>query len=441
MVWLIPVLTLAILIVAWRNPRLFVPLLILTLPLELSRYWFPHIEALDRFGDFVGGLSLGRIFTFGLIGYFLFEQLRKRGRWFEVGDRSKFSWQSPLFLILLAYILFGAISIIWSVDIPKTIGGTVRLGVLWLLGMAVYYLLSKDRDFWLLPSSLSIVSIILALAGLFEIATGNYFFMGDVYEPIGRINASFIDSNIYARFLILGIIATLVWMVISRDRLSTALGLGVFFVQTAALVFTGSRAGWFTFAFVLLLFVILIPRKSIVFALLGGLVLAGIGIAFNPEQLTRLKEVTEGLRYLSGQRQFLVSAGWDMFLNNPILGVGLGGFQKMMLTEYKDLVQYGVSLSHTSIITTASELGIIGLLILAAALVFILAQIPQALQLRRFSTEGSELNNSYFLTIFAVLGILTIFISAQGEGRFFEDPFLWILLGYLAYLRDLREVG
>ena len=43
--------------------------------------------------------------------------------------------------------------------------------------------------------------------------------------------------------------------------------------------------------------------------------------------------------------------------------------------------------------------------------------------------------------IFAVLAITVIFICAQGEGRFLEDPYLWILTGYLTAVRDLEQVS
>ena len=127
-----------------------------------------------------------------------------------------------------------------------------------------------------------------------------------------------------------------------------------------------------------------------------------------------------------------------MFRQHPFAGIGLGGFQHAMLTTYSSIVQ-GVSLSHTAVITTVAELGSVGLVILIAFFVALYMGLPRICKALHFSSQQLVHTKRYYWEIFAVLAITTIFISAQGEGRFLEDPYLWILTAYLTAVRNTKE--
>ncbi len=453
MTGLILLLTFIAIVWGWRNPRFLIPLFIVALPLEISRIWFPHLLILDKLGAFVGVIDFGRIVALTLLLYLLYTLVRRDNSWSQAW-RSDFHshsyhdwssetppfWRSPLFVLTAVYILFSLLSLVWSVDRVHTLTGVARLGILWLLGFAVYRLLMQNREFWLVAQTLAGVSTVLAVLGVYQLLSKHFFWFGELYQEVGRYNATFVDPNIYARFLLLGILATLAWLLMAV-RGGQVLGYLALLLQLTALLATGSRTGWLAFMLVIIAFVILVWRKFMV-VFLGGGILLGFGVMFyHPEVLNRILDLRHGFWAASTQRQYLLQAAWDMFVHHPLLGVGLGGFQRMMLTHYPQFIQNGVSLSHTSLMTTASELGVLGLGITLVFFVFLFNHLLKAKQMYSISTAWSERQGYALLTFFAVLGVTVIFISAQGEGRFWEDPFLWLFLGYLTAINHVEGVS
>lgn len=443
MLWITLVITLLAVAWGWKNPRFLLPLLILALPLEVSREWFPHLGVLDKLGEFVGVIYFGRILTLLLIAYFLWSLIRTRNN----GLYERKAWdslldtvRSPLFLALSAYLLWGAISMLWSVDPTRSLIGVARLALLWLLGVAVVDLVRRQEGYVIVPLSFAAVSTGLALIGVYEMLSHKYLFLSEIYELSGRANATFVDANIYARFLMIGILATVILM-LGAPWSGRIVGGFALFLQGVALMGTGSRTAWLAMLLVFFALAILIPRKAVIFSILAGVLLAGIGIFMNPEYLLRILEIKQNFGAALTERQYLITSGLAMFKDNPLLGVGLSGFQQVMLTRFPDLIQNGVSLSHTALITTAAELGIIGLGIWGAFLALLYSRLPRVLRAQRFAYQHSIYQPLSYQVIFGVLAVTAILISSQGEGRFFEDPYLWILIGYLIAIRDVEEVS
>lgn len=447
MIWIgqMAVLILAVLgvIWGWRNPRYFLPLVILSLPLDVSKTWFPHVALLDKLGAFVGVINFARIFSLAFIGYFLFSRVKRffqkdfwraEDQW-NTGD----FWKHPLFLTLMAYILWGFISASWSVNTLKSIAESMRLVILLLLGMATYTEIRRRGNAWFIPKTFSLMATFLGLLGIYQMIFQKFLWMGEIYQAAGRINATFVDANIYARFLIIGILATLIWMIAKSNLQSSGLGAIALIIQFTALIGTGSRTGWLSAIIVLLGFVVLVPRRQILYVLVGLGVASLLGMAWNSEFLTRIADLQKGLAVASLERQYLVKAGWDMFLDHPLIGVGLGGFQTMMFTTYPDLIRNDISLSHTALLTTAAELGSIGVLVLGSFLLFVYWEICWNWGKKKLAFGYTGLMNTWLMVVFSVLSITVIFISAQGEGRFFEDPALWIFVGFLVALRNIEE--
>lgn len=443
----IVVLILAILgiIWVWRNPRYFLPIVIISLPLDISREWFPHIALLDKLGAFVGVINFARIFSLTYIAYLLFSWVKpflwRDSIGFEdlkIKEVGGF-WRNPLFIALMAYIVWGLASSLWSVNSFKSVAESMRMIILLLLGIATYTEILRRGNAWFIPKAFSLMSTLLGLLGIYQMIFKKFLWMGEIYRAAGRINATFIDANIYARFLIIGILATLIWMISKPDRQSAIHGAFSLIVQFTALIGTGSRTGWLSLILVLFMFVILIPRRQLIYVFLGLGVASLLGLALHPEFVTRIADLQKGLAIASLERQYLIKAGWDMFITHPWLGVGHGGFQTMMFTSYPDLIYNEISLSHTAIITTAAELGIIGLFILAGVLLLVYQELYLNWGKRKISFKPSGISDNWLMVVFSVLSITVIFLSAQGEGRFFEDPALWIFVGFSVALRNVEE--
>ena len=426
----------------WKNSRYLLSLLILALPLEISKTWFPHLLILDKLGEFVGVIHLGRIFTLAVIAYFMVSLLRSRSADQLRGcarDSLAETFRSPLFIALGSYIVWGAFSVIWSIDRLATIVGVARLALLWVLGAAVYDLVKRRESLVTVPVAFATVSSFVAGLGVYELLSHHYLWLAEVYQSSHRINATFIDANIYARFLLIGCLATAILMfnATRKGRLIGALGLAL---QLAALLGTGSRVGWIVMIILAIGLAVLVPRRAVILSMLGFLALSGMSILLNHELLTRTLALKQNFWAASSERIYLITSGVKMFTHDPLLGIGLGGFQHAMVTTYSSVVT-GVSLSHTAVITTAAELGVIGLGILIAFFVALYGRLHRVRKDLQFTSAQLHSTRHYCWEIFAVLAITAIFICAQGEGRFFEDPYLWILIGYLTAVRDLEKVS
>src|SRR6266540_428827 len=137
----------------------------------------------------------------------------------------------------------------------KTVAAMVTYGV---LALAVYNWTrsrpGQDR-FWMW---LAISVIGVAVVGLVEYMTGTYIWNAPA-AGFWRINSTFKDPNIYARFLTIGVVTAVILASRSRARWR-GLFIATVVVGSAALPFTFSRQGWVLGGAVLALAVVLAPR-------------------------------------------------------------------------------------------------------------------------------------------------------------------------------------
>lgn len=442
MLWVISFITVLAVGWGWKNSHYLLPLLILALPLEISRTWFPHVIILDQLGKFVGVIYFGRVLTLAVIAYFIYSLLswRRTDLLKNARDSLVETLHSPLFIALGSYIIWGTVSVIWSIDRLQTIVGVARLALLWVLGAAVYDLVKRRDGFTMVPIAFAAVSSSLAGIGVYELVSKHYVWLGENYLPFSRINATFVDANIYARFLLIGCLAT-VMLIPNATLKGKLMGALAIVLQIAALLGTGSRMGWLALIITAIGLAVLVPRRVVILPIIGIFTLSGMSIQLNHGLLVRFLDLTQNFwAAASTDRLNLITSGVQMFTHHPVLGIGLASFQHAMLTTYASIGQV-VSLSHTALITTAAELGVIGLGILAIFFVYLYGCLPRTRKDILYACQQLLDTRRYYWEIFAILAITAIFISAQGEGRFFEDPYLWILTGYITAVRNLKETN
>jgi O-antigen ligase len=288
---------------------------------------------------------------------------------------------------------------------------------------------------------------------LYEGVTRHFIWRGYLAEGmIARVNATFVDPNIFARYLVLAIVANLILRYLNTEARKGIIYSVSLLGLLGGLAITLSRSGLFTLVIILVLMILLIPRKRMIkpIGLLG--LIGAVILAMRPTIWQRLLTLREGFGALDAQRQYLWKVAWEMFKDHPIFGVGLGGFEMMFKTHYINLKTVipdaeGATLSHTTLLTIAAELGLMGL----AALAWVwLALVRVLWRLRKGELDfngnrigigiGRETGFQQYLPgVGYFLWITTVFISSQAEARFFEDPIIWISMAML--LRLLDEIG
>jgi O-antigen ligase len=279
--------------------------------------------------------------------------------------------------------------------------------------------------------------LVLALIGIYQQVTDTYLWNEALALRGVRRNATFVDPNIYARFLVVTMVMAMALFFGDKSRFRYVL-LATFGLAALALPFTSSRSNWLAAAVLLPAVAAALPmnawRKTKLIALGGavGVALALVVAHLEPAVADRFQSLGDGTDSL-GVRRDLVRAGWQMFLDNPVFGVGLDAFEANLRGPYRHLLPPDAStfLSHASLITIMAELGAAGLAVLAL-LFYRFGRICWRIYSAETAVDKA--------TVVGLAGAcLAIFLSSQAEGRFFEEPYLWLILGLAVALAGIRD--
>lgn len=408
----------------WRREWL-VPALVVSLAFEVSREWFPQVPHLP---SELGLLDFARVFTYVILLGAAWDVFRSGLFW----ENLRAKLRQPLAQSLVLYLVVAMGSIIVSFNKGKTGVESVRLWILFALMLAVWNYVEqygfRYRTLWL---SLTGIAVLLFPLTVYQYKTGHLLFLQAHYMEglLRRINVTFVDPNILARYMVISAVACLVLGLSATKRWAKGLYQGAFLLIVGNIGLSMSRSGVLTFILVMVLLMVLIGWKRVGLWLLPTV---GAGVAyimFNPALASRLATLKEGLGALDQQRPYLIKAGLDMFQHHKIYGIGLGGYGQEFLKHYLSYktVEGGATLSHTTVVTIAAELGILGLAALCIVTIMIFWTYRQVF-LR---------SKAWGLYAAGAVGVLAaIFLSSQSEGRLFEDPMLWV---FLAVLNDLRQ--
>lgn len=408
--------------------------IILTLPLEFTRPWFPTgVVDLSRLGMIVGIAWVA---------------------WRFVTDRASVQLPPRSVMLAVAFVIaveVASMAIFRWPSAPKTV-----FALLAFVGFGLFAMQAAPDH-----RRLRIVFLALLVSGVLEGAVliaeqvGNfYLYARPNLEYFGRRNGTFVDPNITARLLVIALLVGFALQSTSdatdRRRAWIAAGLAII---AAGVALTVSRTGWIVLGLGILAWPVLTRRLrpsvfgpaivAIVFA--GTLLLlpnavrrasdspigdeppapAGSG-AVTERTSTALDPVIDALP-LDEARQYLARAGAAMFEDHPIVGVGLGGFQPNILGPYRLFVpehdrEAIISLQHMDVLRVAAEEGLVGL---AAWLLLLLAIGALVARTVRATADRPILWA-------AAGGILVILIGSQTEGRFYLDPYLWLLVAFVA---------
>ena len=411
--------------IALNEPRLVVPIIVLTLPLEISKLLFPFLSTREETG---GGLPPTSIIDIGRLAI-----LMAAAVWLirpGLARRDAFAGSTltvPALLLLALY----ALSALYARDTEAARSETLRLA--FLIGFAALipvFVRDLTTLRWCL-AALIVSAALLAIVGVYQQISGHFFWN----EGLGlygerRINTTFADPNHFARLLVEAMALGVALFFFISGKVRYFLLLPALAVCALTLIFTGSRGGWIVALALLPLLALALPvagRLRLSFLSVGSLALLcalGLGLAVSPYFRDRLGTFRFGTE-ATGARPYLVEAGWQMFRDHPVWGVGIGGYQDSFLNDYyyyKDpKIKANVTLSHTSAVTTISELGVLG----AAVSLFLLYRWGR-LGWRLHRRSAGEMR-AIVLGLWAVS--LVILFSSQTEGRFFDDPYLWLTFG------------
>ena len=310
-------------------------------------------------------------------------------------------------------IFLYALSLLWAKDVKA---GSIELAAFLFPFLALVAVVVHEPTRSWLPKALAFVLIGEAVAfsafGLWEEATGHIYFshkleVSNIYTSFFRTNSLFSDPNIYGRHLALAlsVLVVLMW----QKRRLLALTAAMIALIWIGLYYSYSQSSLVAlFIVVVGITLVLAGRRTRRMVAICALTLAlvGAGIAAVGGQGHSLRRLTSG-------RSHLASITFDVFADHPLVGVGVGSQPLAAQNKSASSASTKKDTSHTTPLTVAAELGILGI---AAYLAWLAgAYVTLRRTWKRDPTIGLSL-----AAVFAVLLVHSLAYSG-----FFEDPITW----------------
>ena len=324
-------------------------------------------------------------------------------------------------LPVAGFLSFSCLSLIWSGD-P---GAAAERLAFFVLPFAVLLAVVVRVPFapWL-PRVLAVAAVgmaaLFAAIGIWQAATHKLLFfapsveIANTYSPIFRVTSLFRDPSLYGRHVILGIVVVLValWL----GRVGARLALPAITLLWAGLYVSYSQSSLAALFAAALLIAALSGsrriRKIVALATAAIFLLGAVIVADNVRD--------ESVRRATNDRSRRVELAARVFVDRPIAGVGLAA--QPLATQALDErpAQLSRYVSHTTPLTIAAELGLIGLALYAALLAGTIRLVERVR--RQHPALGLSLAGA----------LVALFVHALFYSGFFEDPMTWVAIGLAA---------
>ncbi|MBA4180099.1 MAG: hypothetical protein C0506_05865 [Anaerolinea sp.] len=414
-------------LVVLREPKLLIPAVVLGLPIE---YFGTQALGVLPEGGFTGAIrALLNPGKAAILATLVVATVRVRH------NPARLFPDSAVIIPIVALLAVVVLGVAWS-DFPTAPENSILIMPMYVAFVFVAPSLIEDRRdverivgaFLLVAAMLALIAIAQRLFGVFNWRT--ILIQSDAYSY--RSNATFADPNNLARFLAISMSLGVGLILTTGPRRQTVyLAVPLLALGAVGIVATASRSGWLMLILSTFLVVMVSPieryTKAKLVAVAGGSLAALLTLLLlqGGTDAERVRSLASGVQVI-GQREFLIRAGWEMFKDNPFVGVGSGNYQHSLIVSYLYIVPdwARTTLSHTSLISLLAELGIVGVLAFSMVVVRV----------------GLVTVRAYFATSLAynrlIVGwigasLIGILLHSQSEGRLLDEPYLWVLLAIL----------
>jgi O-antigen ligase len=343
--------------------------------------------------------------------------------WELYGDDDRSRELGPLAWPVGLFVGWEGLSLLWSQDVRQ---GAIELLFFvlpfGLLAVALARLPWSNTWVTTLYVQLAAMALTFAVIGIVQYESRNIFWnpkvrVDNAYAPNGwfyRVNSVFYDPSIYGRFLVLGVLASLVVVLWRRDPLWAIAALLTLGITWAGLLASFSQSSFIALFVAVMLAAIVVWRRRSLF-----LVAAAIGVLVGATFASPTVRHKASLSHITSGRSTLATKGVKIAVHHPLVGVGVGGFKH----AYGQIAHLRgkepkAAASHTTPVTVAAETGIPGLLLFGWLVVVALGVAFR--RLGKGFTGAARL--AFGLALVAIL-VHSVFYNAL-----FEDPTFWGLL-------------
>jgi O-Antigen ligase len=328
------------------------------------------------------------------------------------------------------FVCLLAVSALWSRDLRA---GSIQLAFFLFPFAGLLAVVGRTPFPAWLPRTLALalvgVASLFAVIGLWQAWTERLFFARDLevanaYTSFFRVTSLFKDPSLYGRHLVLAIAVLLVALWLGRVHLLLA-------AAAIALLFAGLYFSYSQSSLVTLLVATVAvtlaagdrQTRLVVGAACAVCVLVGASAVAVTVRDSSPQKITSG-------RSNLIRNTTEVFLRHPVVGVGVGSQPRASREEVNPNSLAERNASHTTPLTVAAEVGVIGL---AAYLAFLLGAVWLLL-------ETARIDRAFGLGLAAVF--LVLVVHSLVYSGFVEDPLTWATLALgSAFLAARRSVA
>jgi O-antigen ligase len=327
-----------------------------------------------------------------------------------------------------------------------------------LITLVIVVLLKRGLAFRQVIWALLAVALFLGSLSVFQYLTGTFsnnyggFANAELRDIAGgasgyRVTGPIRDGNFFAQMMLVFIPIAIERMLHERKPLLKLLAGLAGMLSVLTVVFTFSRGGFLATVVVLGLLFILYPPRPLQLAVLIGLGLAIFAFvpstyydriltleSFVPNQSGRIDVRTDNS--IQGRASQNLT-GWEMFKQNPVLGVGLNNFS-LLYPEYSKEIGLAPNASnralHNHYLEVATETGIIGL---SVFLLLIWYAFRPVLRVRRQFLEAGQPDYAHLMTALTI-GFIGYLVAAFFVPSSFPR-YLYLLLGIMYALPSVAD--
>jgi len=350
-------------------------------------------------------------------------------------------WIFPTILLGL-YAFLGMLSLVYASNYAVANEALIAYLKDALIGIIIVLLAQR-------PSSLKIAVWAILTAGLFMATisviqqftgTFNNWYWGfartDLNITYGnRLSGPIGDPNFFAQIMVVLVPIAIDRIWNEKNGVLKGLAAWILIATLLTVVYTYSRGGFLALVAAFIIMALLRPHR-LSFVLLGLAVLT-ITFQFIPsnykDRISSIFNISPNSRtggYVDASVQGRTSenlVAWNMFRNNPIVGVGVGNYN-IYYQQYSRQLGLDSRLSdrsaHNLYLEVAAERGVLGLIVFGCIIILTLRQAFGT------SNKFKQLGNKDFADLAAALGVS--FIAYLITAIFLHDAyprFFWVLVG------------
>lgn len=257
---------------------------------------------------------------------------------------------------IILFFLTGFLSIPFSVQPLNGIGELVTLLLRMVLPFVLVIGFVKERRQLFNILIAMVISLFIAdVCAVWQGVHGNYRALAFSEHPMTL-----------AGYLLQMIPLILVFLVEDQTLSKTyriTFGITLIF-SIIALIYNGTRGAWIAVILTLLLYGFLSVKKNPKFllGLLTILVIIGIVVLQIPSLRHRIDTIDDNNFQSNAERLLIWHSAWNMFLDHPITGVGLGNYEKAYKEQYisPKAKEPKLSHAHNNFLQVLADRGIIG---------------------------------------------------------------------------------